>query len=102
MKLSGKQVTASRNLLGITQVELAAAAGVDAGTILRFETGQSEPQRASLKKIQAELESRGIEFTNGDSPPSGGDGIGVRLNYAKAAAHAKVSKQADDISVEDP
>ena len=87
MKISGKQVTAARDLLGITQVELGAAAGVSHMTVFRFETGQAEPQRASLSKIQAELERRGIEFTNGT-------GIGVRLNYEKAAEYARATAQA--------
>lgn len=73
---------AARNLLGLTQVELATAAAVDPSTVLRFELGQIEPQRGSLKKIQEELERRGIEFTNGT-------GIGVRLNYEKAAEFAR-------------
>lgn len=86
MKISGKQVTAARNLLGITQVELATAATVDPSTVLRFELGQIEPQRGSLKKILNELERRGIEFTNGT-------GIGVRLNYEKAAEFARATAQ---------
>lgn len=86
MKISGKQVTAARNLLGITQVELATAATVDPSTVLRFELGQIEPQRGSLKKILSELERRGIEFTNGT-------GIGVRLNYEKAAEFARATAQ---------
>ena len=81
MKFSGKQVTAARNLLGITQGELAAAAGVDLSTVSRFEAGKADPHRASLDKIEAELDRRGIEFTNGT-------GIGVRLVYEKAAEYA--------------
>ena len=82
MKISGKQVTAARNLLGITQAELAAAADIATKTVVRFEAGQAEPQRRSLDKIQAELERRGIEFLNST-------GIGVRLNFAKAAEAAR-------------
>jgi transcriptional regulator with XRE-family HTH domain len=92
MKISGKQVAAARELIGITQDELAKALGLDGNTISRFEGGQSEPHRANLAKIQAELERRGIDFTNGDSPPSAGDGIGVRLNFARAAEFAKTAK----------
>jgi transcriptional regulator with XRE-family HTH domain len=92
MKISGKQVAAARELSGITQDELARALGLDGNTISRFESGLSEPHRSNLAKIQAELERRGIEFTNGDSPPRAGDGIGVRLNYATAAEFAKTAK----------
>jgi len=78
-------VTAARNLLGITQVELAAAANVAESTVMRFEAGQAEPQRASLEKILAELERRGIEFINGVGP-------GLRLNLEKAAEYARAGK----------
>lgn len=84
MKISGAHVSAARDLLKITQEELAVLTGVSRLTILRFEAGEGEPQRANLEKIQTELERRGIEFTNGD-------GIGVRLNFAKAAEFARAA-----------
>lgn len=87
MKIAGSQIKAARDLLGVTQGELATAAGVGLNTINRFETGQVEPHRENLDKILAELERRGIEFTNGD-------GIGVKLHYAKAAEFAKATAQA--------
>jgi transcriptional regulator with XRE-family HTH domain len=85
MKLRGKQVTAARDLLGITQAELAEAAGVSRLTVFGFESGQTEPRRENLQKIQAELERRGIEFSNSD-------GMGVRLIFAKAAEAARGSQ----------
>ena len=87
MRISGKQVAAARELLGLTQAELATAAGVAMHTIFRFEAGQAEPHRANREKIQAEVERRGIEFTNGD-------GVGVRLNDKKAAEFARAAAQA--------
>lgn len=92
MKISGKQVTAARDLLGINQSELAQAAGLSMDTISSFEAGHTNPYVRSLEKIVSELERRGIEFTNGDSPPSADEGIGVRLNLSKAAAFARVEK----------
>ena len=89
MKLSGKQVAASRELLGLTQAELAEASGLSLQTIFKFETGKAYPYPASIEKIRRELERRGIEFTNGDSPPSTGNGIGIRLNFDKAAEFAR-------------
>lgn len=86
MKISGAHVSAARDLLKITQEELAVLTGVSRLTILRFEAGEGEPQRANLDKIQTELERRGIEFTNGD-------GIGIRLNFAKAAEFARSAVQ---------
>ena len=87
MKITGAHVSAARDLLKITQEELASLTGVSNLTIFRFEAGQTEPQRANLEKIQAELERRGIEFSNGD-------GIGIRLNSKKAAEFAKTAGQA--------
>lgn len=82
MKISGRQVTAARDLLGITQAELAQAAGLSMDTVFSFEAGQTNPYPRSLEKIVAELERRGIEFTNGT-------GTGVRLVHAKAAEYAR-------------
>ena len=72
-------------MLGITQAELAEAAGVSRLTVFGFESGQTEPRRENLQKIQAELERRGIEFSNSD-------GMGVRLIFAKAAEAARGSQ----------
>lgn len=79
MLRSGKQVTAARNLLGISQAELATAIGIAQPTLARFESGASAPYKSTLDKLRIELERRGIEFTNGS-------GIGVRLDFAKAEA----------------
>lgn len=86
MKISGKQVAAARELLGLSQTELSIAAGVGRQTVTRFEAGQAEPQRSSREKILAELERRGIEFINGSGP-------GVRLNLEKAAAFTRAAVQ---------
>ncbi len=93
MKISGAQITAARNLLRITQAELAKACGVAERTIKSFEADHSVPLRSTLDKIQSELERRGIEFTNGDSPPSKSQGMGVRINFDKAAAFGRQSPQ---------
>lgn len=82
MKFSGKQVAAARELLGITQSELAEAVGLDWHILSSFESGKSEPRRANLNKIAAELERRGIAFTNET-------GIGVHLDFTKAAEYAR-------------
>lgn len=86
MKISGAQITAARNLLRITQAELAQASGVAEGTVKSFEADHRVPLRSTLDKIVTELERRGIEFTNGD-------GAGVRINYAKAAEYARTAGQ---------
>jgi len=87
MKISGAQVKAARNLLELSPPELAEASGVAERTLRRFETGEDVPKPANLAKILNELERRGIEFTNGT-------GIGVRLNYEKAAQYSRSIAQA--------
>lgn len=98
MKLAGSQILAARDLLGLTQSELAAAAGVSDKTIQNFEAGKSDPYPVTLEKIRAELERRGIEFTNGDHPPSVGHGFGVRLNLDKAAVFAQASPEGTKVA----
>ncbi len=93
MKISGAQIAAARELLRITQAELAAASGVGERTLGKFEGDESVPKDAIVEKIRHELERRGIEFTNGDSPPTKGEGTGVRLNYEKAAKFARIVGQ---------
>lgn len=95
MRISGKQVAAARELLGLTQEELAEAVGLKGQAISRFEVGQTEPHRGSIAKIQAELERRGIEFSNGT-------GIGVRLDYEKAAEFARTTTKARAASEDKP
>ncbi len=86
MAISGKQVEAARVLLGLTQGELAKASGVSEITIRRYETNVQVPNTRTLAKILETIEMRGIEFTNGT-------GIGVRLNYEKAAEFTRSSEQ---------
>ena len=76
-QVSGKQITAARDLLGMKQVELAAAAGVTEATVVNLEKGHHTPRESTLDLIREALERRGIEFTNGDNP-------GVRLVKDKA------------------
>ncbi len=94
MKISGAQITAARNLLKITQIELAEASGVSDRTLGKFESDEALPKESTIALIRAELERRGIEFTNGRDRGSPGDGFGVRVNVEKAAAFARGSGQA--------
>ena len=86
MKISGAQVAAARELLKITQTELGNATGLSYMTISNFEAGKMDPHPATVDKLRNELEQRGIEFCNGT-------GIGVRLDFLKAAEYAKVGKR---------
>jgi DNA-binding XRE family transcriptional regulator len=68
----------------LTQQQLGEAAGLQKNTIFRVEKGEAvKPKTCAI--IVAELERRGIEFSNGF-------GIGVRLVFAKAEAFAKAEQ----------
>lgn len=58
--------------------DLAAASGVSAMTITRFENGHSGGQAETLRKLQTALESAGVELI-----PENGGGPGVRLRKEK-------------------
>ena len=68
MKILGRQVAAARSLLGWSQDQLAAAADVGKQAIARWELGQTTPHDSTIERIVAAVESRGVEFTNGDQP----------------------------------
>ena len=76
MILTGRHIAAARGLLGMTQGELAEAAGVERNTIMSWEAGDRVPRAATVENVRAALERRGIEFQNSDSP-------GVRLRGEK-------------------
>lgn len=73
----GRQVLAARDLLGMSQAELATAAGVSVNTLMSWETGQRIPRRETIRRVCDALERRGIEFLNHGAP-------GVRLQADKA------------------
>lgn len=58
----------ARTALGLTQEELATAAGVGVTTLNRLETGKTRAYADTREKVQEALERRGVVFTNGDMP----------------------------------
>ncbi|MCA9714292.1 MAG: helix-turn-helix transcriptional regulator [Myxococcales bacterium] len=63
------QCRAARALLSWTIDHLASEAGVNRATIIKFETGQSKPHRATLHVLRTTLETGGVEFIeNGRGP----------------------------------
>ncbi len=72
--LSPELCRAARNLLDLSQQDLAEAAGVGRSTIADFERGARLPTPEKLAAIQAALEAAGVAFIE----PNGG-GPGVRL-----------------------
>lgn len=68
VRLIGKHILAARDLLGLTQAQLAEVAGVTEKTIMNFEKGHHEPRPETVEAIRDALVARGIEFRNGDNP----------------------------------
>jgi transcriptional regulator with XRE-family HTH domain len=75
MPLTPQQCRAARGLLGWTQEELAARAGVSRGTVRGFENGRHELLRGSATVIRGALEAAGVILLDAD----GEAGPGVRL-----------------------
>ena len=68
MIITGSHVAAARELLEITQHELAEATDLGSSTIERFEKGESVRATSTVEKIKSYLEARGIRFMNGKNP----------------------------------
>jgi predicted transcriptional regulator len=77
VKITGRQIAAARELLNITQAQLAAAVGMQHAVLGRIEVGKVEPRQSSLDRIREVLEEQGIVFINGGTP-------GVKLDPSKA------------------
>jgi transcriptional regulator with XRE-family HTH domain len=77
--ISGAQIRAGRNLLGLSSKQFAEVSGVGWATIKRFELVDGVPpsRGGTLERVQAALEASGIEFL-GDPVAS----PGVRLRRA--------------------
>lgn len=67
-RIFGRQLAAARELLNITQAQLATAAGVHQPIIARIESGTVEPRESTVAKLRAAIERQGVEFTNGRNP----------------------------------
>ena len=62
--MKGHQIAAARALLGLTQVELAEAAGVTRSTLSQIEREEGDPRMSSFRKLENYLQSRGIRFVD--------------------------------------
>jgi transcriptional regulator with XRE-family HTH domain len=67
----------ARAALDWTVADLAAAAGVGATTIVRFERGQATANRSTVASLQRALEAAGLRFSTGDEP-----GVSLMLHVA--------------------
>ena len=76
--ISSAQCRAARALLGMTQGALAAAAGVSAIVIMRFEKG-SDPRASTVNAIERALINAGVILIDDGAASPAGKGLGVRL-----------------------
>jgi DNA-binding XRE family transcriptional regulator len=72
--IDATQCRGARAMVGWTQTELAAAAGVSRPTIVDFERGVRTPHPNNLTAIRAALERAGVQFI-----AQNGGGAGVRM-----------------------
>ena len=77
--ISTRQIRAARALLGWTQADLAAKAGISLTTLNVIERDKSNPLSSSMNAIEHALTGAGIVFLNSDAP-------GVRLMPRSEAA----------------
>jgi transcriptional regulator with XRE-family HTH domain len=85
------QIRAARVLLGMSQLELAKEAGVNAGTLSIVERTDEPRNSVSRDKVQQALEEKlGIEFLA--ETESSGDGIRYMLPFAKRPARFKADQ----------
>lgn len=61
-------------MLGLTQADLAKAAGISATALNNIERGSADPKASTLLAIQKALEAAGVIFV-----AENGEGPGVRL-----------------------
>ena len=73
-RLGAAQCRAARALLGITQPDLAARAGLGLSTVVDFEKGRRLVSSEAIPAIRAALEGAGIQFIE-----ENGGGAGVRM-----------------------
>jgi transcriptional regulator with XRE-family HTH domain len=74
------QCRAARALLEWNQQDLARRASVGIVTVHQFESGVSQPRRATLDVIRRAFESAGVEFIDEDG---GGPGLRLRKRQQK-------------------
>lgn len=72
--LTPPQIRGARAMLGMTQAELAAAAGMSTTALNNIERGAADPKASTLVAIQKALEAAGVVFV-----AENGHGAGVRL-----------------------
>ena len=86
--LTPAQARAARALLGWSQRDFAARAGVAEPTVTQFERGARNPSRAVAWAMRTAFEAGGIEFIAAGAGSAVGGGEGVRLRPAEPASES--------------
>lgn len=73
--MTSAQSRAGRGLIGMTQKELASAAGVGESTVIDFEKERRQVAQPSVAAIRAALEYAGVVFLD---PNGNGPGVALR------------------------
>ncbi|EHK76852.1 XRE family transcriptional regulator [Sinorhizobium meliloti CCNWSX0020] len=76
--ITPEQIRGARAMLGMTQAELAKAAGISTTGLNNIERGSADPKASTLRSIQAALESSGVVFQADGEMASGGPGVRLR------------------------
>lgn len=71
--ITGPQIRAARSLIGWTQEELAAEAGVSVDSVKRAERSTSDPRSSTLEAIRLAVEKAGVIFL--EAGDDGGSGV---------------------------
>jgi len=53
-----------KNVLGVTQTEMAAIAGTRQATVSRWEAGELEPSRDQMQLVRQAAAERGVEWSD--------------------------------------
>jgi DNA-binding XRE family transcriptional regulator len=60
--ITSQMIRGSRSMLGLTQSQLAEAAGISTVTLVAIERGDTDPRASTLRAIQNALSGEGVVF----------------------------------------
>ncbi|WP_130269211.1 helix-turn-helix domain-containing protein [Phyllobacterium myrsinacearum] len=76
--ITPEQIRGARAMLGLTQAELAALAGLSTTGLNNIERGLADPKASTLRAIQTALEAKSVIFLGDGQSADGGPGIRLR------------------------
>lgn len=76
--IEADQIRAARAMVGLTQAELARAAGLSVTGLNNIERGAADPKASTLRAIRGALEEAGVVFFSAGETPAGGRGLRLK------------------------